>query len=170
MEFQDLVRKRYSARAYLSKPIEDEKLKLVMEAARVAPSSRNIQAWKFIVVREPDLRQQMMRAANDQAFVGDAPVIIAGVTLEPDHYMRCDIPAGVVDLSIALDHLTLQAAELGLGTCWIGSFYQDKVKKILQIPEKYKVVSLITLGYPADDPQPKSRKPLKDIVSYERFE
>jgi nitroreductase len=96
-------------------------------------------------------------------------VVIAAVALNPDHIMRCGVPSYPVDLAIAVDHMTLKAVEEGLGSCWIGHFDQEKVKEILQIPKEYKVVVLLTLGYPADSPKPKDRKSLEDIVSYEIF-
>ncbi|MBN2543343.1 nitroreductase family protein [bacterium] len=169
MTVREAIMSRYSVRAYKSEPIEDEKLELVLDAARLAPSASNAQEWKFIVVKEPQLRESMIEAAHDQVFVGEAPVIIVGVSLDPEHLMRCGVSAGVVDLTIAIDHITLQAAELGLGTCWIGSFYQDKVKRLLNIPDEYKVISLTPLGYPADKPKPKSRKKLDEIIVYNRF-
>ena len=170
MTVREAIENRYSVRAYKPDHIEEEKLELVLDAARLAPSSRNSQAWKFIVVKDPQLKTAMIEAAHNQKFVGEAPVIIVGVTLEPEHIMRCGVPAGAVDLAIAIDHITLQAVELGLGTCWIGSFYQDKVRKLLQIPQKYKVISLTPLGYPADKPGLKSRKSLDEIIAYDRFD
>jgi nitroreductase len=80
--------------------------------------------------------------------------------------MRCGVPAHYIDIAIALTHMHLQAVEEGLGTCWIGSFYQDKVKKVLNLPEDAEVVQLMTLGYPAEDPPERPRLPLKEIVKY----
>ncbi|MFW5985899.1 MAG: nitroreductase family protein, partial [Halanaerobiales bacterium] len=96
--------------------------------------------------------------------------VIAGVGLNPDDIMTCDVPTYAVDLSIALDHLTLTAVEKGLGTCWIGAFNQEKVKEILGIPDKYKVVSIMPLGYPADSPRPKDRKDFDQVVCFDKFE
>ena len=83
--------------------------------------------------------------------------------------MSSGVPAFAVDLAIAVDHMTLKATEEGLGTCWIGAFSQEKVKKVLEIPERYKVVVLLPLGFPADTPEPKSRKNIEEIVCYENF-
>jgi len=96
-------------------------------------------------------------------------VVIAAVALQPEYVMRCEVPAYAVDLAIAVDHMTLVAVEEGLGTCWIGAFYQDEVKRILNIPREYKVVALLPLGFPADTPGEKYRKPLNEIVCYEVF-
>jgi nitroreductase len=169
MDVMKVIKERRSVRAYQNKPIPEEKLKLILEAARLAPSASNRQQWRFIVVQDPKRRELLMKAAGNQRFVSQAPVVIAAVALNPDYIMRCGVPSYPVDLAIAVDHMTLKAVEEGLGSCWIGHFDQEKVKEILQIPKKYKVVVLLTLGYPADSPKPKDRKSLEDIVSYEIF-
>ncbi len=169
MELMETIKKRRSVRAYKSQEISDETLDKILEAARLAPSASNRQPWKFIVVRDPKKRQELAKASRNQLFVGEAPVVIAGVALNPDRVMRCEVPAYAVDLSIALTHITLAAADEGLGTCWIGAFWQEEAKKILGVPDEYKIVGLMPLGYPADSSGEKMRKPLKDIVCYERF-
>ncbi len=169
MDVRNAIKNRFSVRSYLNKPVEDEKLALVLDAARLAPSARNKQSWKFIVIKDKIIRQKLIDAAAGQQFVAEAPVVIAAVSTEPSYVMRCGIPAYSVDLAIAVDHMTLQAVELGLGTCWIGAFYQDKVKEILQIPDEYKVVALLPLGYPARSPAEKLRKSKNEVVIYEKF-
>ena len=169
MDVRNAIKNRFSVRSYLNKPVEDEKLALVLDAARLAPSARNKQSWKFIVIKDKIIRQKLIDAAAGQQFVAEAPVVIAAVSTEPSYVMRCGIPAYSVDLAIAVDHMTLQAVELGLGTCWIGAFYQDKVKEILQIPDEYKVVALLPLGYPAGLSAEKNRKSKDDVFSYEKF-
>ena len=169
MDVMEAIEKRRSVRSYQNKPVSEEKLKKILEAARLAPSAKNLQSYKFIVVKDQKLREKLMEAAANQSFVGEAPVVIVGVSLNPDYVMTCKIPAYPIDVAIALDHITLAATEEGLGTCWVGKFYQDKVKEILNIPEKYKVVALLALGYPADSPDIKYRKPLKELVCYDTF-
>jgi len=169
MDVMEAIEKRRSVRSYQNKPVSEEKLKKILEAARLAPSAKNLQSYKFIVVKDQKLREKLMEAAVNQSFVGEAPVVIVGVSLNPDYVMTCKIPAYPIDVAIALDHITLAATEEGLGTCWVGKFYQDKVKEILNIPEKYKVVALLALGYPADSPDIKYRKPLKELVCYDTF-
>ena len=169
MDVMEAIRKRRSVRSYRKDPVPDEKLKKILEAARLAPSAKNLQSYKFIVVKDQKLRDKLMEAAANQSFVGEAPVVIVGVSLNPDYVMTCKIPAYPIDVAIALDHITLAATEEGLGTCWVGKFYQDKVKEILNIPEKYKVVALLALGYPADSPDIKYRKPLEELVCYDTF-
>lgn len=169
MTVRDAIRDRYSVRSYLNKPVEGEKLTLILDAARLAPSANNRQNWKFIVVRDKKTRERLAEAAANQEFIAEAPVVIVAVSTEPSHIMRCEVPAYAVDVAIAVDHMTLQAVELGLGTCWIGAFYQSKVKEILQIPDRCKVVALLPLGYPACPCVEKYRNSLKEIVSYEKF-
>jgi len=169
MEVKEAIQARRSVRAYQDREVPEEKIKKVLEAAQLAPSANNRQPWKFIVVRDPQLREQLARAAANQSFVGEAPVIIVAVALQPEYIMTCGVPSYPVDLAIAVDHMSLSAVDEGLGTCWIGAFYQDEVKKILNIPEKYKVVTLLPLGFPADKPGSKFRKPLEEIVCYETF-
>ena len=147
----------------------EEKLKRVLEAGRLAPSAHNYQAWKFVVVKEPERRKKLAEAANNQTFVGEAPVRIVAVALSPEYMIPCEVPVYAVDLAIAVDHMTLTATEEGLGTCWIGAFSQKEVRRILGIPSQYKVVALLPLGFPADLPKPKIRKKLEEIVRYETF-
>ncbi len=169
MTVMEAIEKRRSVRAYKKDPIPEEKLLRVLDAARLAPSANNRQAWKFVVVKDEEKRKKLIKAAANQSFVGEAPVVIAAVALNPTHVMRCEVPSYAVDLAIAVDHMTLVAVEEGLGTCWIGAFYQDEVRKILNIPEKYKVVALLPLGFPADSPGKKYRKSLEEIVCYDTF-
>ena len=170
MELMEAIEKRSSIRAYEDKPVPEEKLLKVLEAARLAPSGRNSQAWKFVVVRDDKRRQALGRASGGQRHVHMAPVIIVAVATEPELVMTCGVHAYPVDLAIAIDHMTLAAVDLGLGTCWIGAFSQDEVKDILGVPEKFEVVSLLTLGYPNEAGRPKTRKALEEIVCYDKFE
>jgi len=169
MNVFEAIKTRRSVRSYKDRDIEEEKLKKILEAARLAPSAKNLQQWKFVVVREREKRKKLAEAANRQDFIGEAPVVIAAVSLNPNNVMGCGVPSYPVDLAIAVDHMTLQAVEEGLGTCWIGAFDQEKVKEILKVPEDYKVVVLLPLGYPADTPKPKLRKNLEEIISFEEF-
>ncbi len=169
MELKEVIKKRQSIRSYLDKPVPEEKLRSVLEAARLAPSASNRQPWKFIVVREKGRRQQLGEAANSQTFVGEAPVVIAAVATRPEHVMSCGVPSYPVDLAIAVDHITLAAVDEGLGTCWIGAFSQEKVREILKIPDRYRVVTLFPLGFPKEERKTKIREPLQEIVCYETF-
>lgn len=169
MDVAEAIKKRRSVRAYKPDPIPEEKLRKVLEAARLAPSAHNAQEWKFIVVKDETKRKKLAEAALGQSFVAEAPVVIAAISLNPKHDMASDIPAYAIDLAIAVDHMTLQATEENLGCCWVGAFWQEKVKEILEIPKDYKVVILLPLGFSADQPGPKIRKNLEEIVCYEKF-
>jgi nitroreductase len=170
MELMEAIRKRNSIRAYKNQPVPEDKLQKVLEAARLAPSGRNAQDRKFVVVRDKALRQALGRATGGQPHVLAAPVIIAAVATDPESTMPCGVLAYPVDLAIAIDHMTLAATDLGLGTCWIGAFSQERVKNILGVPERLKVVSLLTLGYPNETGRPKIRKTLEEIICYDRYE
>lgn len=168
MELMQAIRARRSIRSYLDRPVEEEKLLAVLEAGRLAPSARNMQDWRFIVVSDPATRQRLAEAARDQQFVAQAPLVIAACGTS-DLVMTCGQPAYAIDVAIALDHMTLAAASLGLGSCWIGAFYEDRVKQILAVPPEVRVVALLPLGYPADMPAPRPRKSLEDIAAREHW-
>jgi nitroreductase len=166
---QDAIRSRYSVRAYQDRPVEQDKLLAVLEAARLAPSGGNRQPWKFVVVRDAQTRGAMMAACSGQAFIGQAPVVIAAVGTMSDRVMKCQVPGDPVDVAIAIDHMTLAAVELGLGTCWVGAFDQDAVRRVLGVPDSAKVIEVLALGYPADKPRAKDRKAMEEIVCWERW-
>lgn len=168
MDVMKAIAQRYSCRAYKDKPVEEEKLSQILEAARLAPSARNFQDWRFVVVTDPQTRKQMMAAARNQAFVGQAPVVIAACSAS-SHVMRCGQPVGPIDVSIALEHIALTATSLGLATCWVGSFVPEEVRGILGIPSEVIVVELMTLGYPADAPKQPDRLLLDQITCREKW-
>ena len=170
MNVVDAIRTRKSVRKYLSKPVEDEKLTAVLEAGRLAPSAGNRQEWRFVVVRDAETRKKVAEAANKQTFVGEAPAVVVACAETDGRIMMCGQPCYPIDVAIALDHIALAAAELGLGTCWIGAFDEKKVKEILGIPEKIRVVELMPIGY-ASDPSPveKSRLSFDVIVKHEHW-
>jgi len=170
VEVVEALRPRKSVRSYLEKPVEPELLNKVLEAARLAPSARNDQEWRFVVVTDADKRRRLATEASNQPFMAEAPVIIAACAQTDGRVMRCGQTAYPIDVAIAVDHLTLAAAALGLGTCWIGAFNAPAARQILGIPEQIQVVELLLLGYPRDPaPAPKSRLPLSQIVHWERW-
>lgn len=171
MDVVDAVRNRRSVRSYQDRSVPPEKLERILEAARMAPSASNKQDWRFVVVIENRAKDRIYEVAKKQRFIKEAPVVVAGVTTDPGYIMTCGVPSGYVDVSIALDHISLLATEEGLGTCWIGAFDQEEVCSILEIPDDYEVVALMTLGYPEKPLESisKSRKSLQDVVDYEVF-
>ncbi|MHC4072334.1 MAG: nitroreductase family protein [Planctomycetota bacterium] len=168
MTVLEAIRKRYSCRAYQERSIEQEKLDSILEAARLAPSARNMQDWRFVVVTDSQTKRRVAEVTNRPDVFAKAGVIIAACS-NSDYVMRCGQAIGPIDVSIALEHICLQATELGLGTCWIGAFDTEKVRTILGIPADIAVIELMTVGYPADNrPEPK-REPMEKIVSYESW-
>jgi len=164
MDVSRAISQRYSCRHYEDKPIEEKKLEAVLEAARQAPSAKNLQDWRFVVVTDREMRKKLAAAANGQTFLEDAGAIIVACTVS-NHVMRCGQAIGPIDVSIALEHMCLQATELGLATCWIGSFYPDKVKPLVGIPADVNIIELLAVGYPSDEPKAHRREPIESIVS-----
>lgn len=169
MDVLTAIKERRSVRKYLSKPVEEEKLLRVLEAARLAPSANNKQEWKFIVVRDSKKIERMVDAVNGQSFVGQAPVIIVCCGLDPKGVMSCGQPRHSVDVSIATAYMLLEAHVQGLGTCWLGNFDEQKVRDLLEIPDNVRVVSITPLGYPEVHPGRRPRKAMEEIVSYDKF-
>ena len=170
MDVLSAIQGRRSIRKYSSKPVEEEKLLKVLEAARLSPSARNLQEWKFIVVRNEETKAKLTEATLGQDFVGQAPIIIVACGTDPEGIMKCGQYRYTVDLSIAMAYMILEAYEQGLGTCWLGRFDKNRVKEILGIPEKVRVVAMTPLGYPAENPAPRPRKKLEEIVCYDKYE
>ncbi len=168
MDILSAIKGRRSIRKYSSRPVEDKKLLRVLEAARLSPSARNQQKWKFIVVKDSEIREELTEAIG-QPFVGEAPVILVCCGTEPESIMRGGQPRYTVDLSIATAYMILEAYMQGLGTCWLGSFDESMVKDVLDIPEKVRVVAITPLGYPAESPVQKPRKGLEEIISYDKY-
>lgn len=170
MDLYEAIRTRKSVRSYEDRPVPEDSLERVLEAARMAPSAKNLQEWRFVLARDPEVRRRLAAAASGQSFVAEAPIVIA-CCAETDHRrMRCGLESYPIDVAIAIDHLTLAAAGEGLGTCWIGSFDPRKVRETLGIPETIEVVELLPLGYPKDPtPEAKSRLPLAEIVHYDSW-
>jgi nitroreductase len=170
MDVCTAIQQRHSVRAYQPTDVEEDKLKKVLEAARLSPSASNRQEWKFIIVRNKETKKKLAKAAFGQSFIAEAPIVIVACGIEPKAIMGCGQPAYTGDVSIACSFMILQAYELGLGTCWIGAFKEDETKKILNIPEHVRVVAITPLGYPDEPPSRKYRKNLDQIVCFEKSE
>ena len=166
MNIFDTIAKRYSVRSYQDKKVEPEKLASIFSAVRLAPSARNAQEWRFIVVTDPELREKVA-AAGGQPFLKQCPVIVVACAETDRRLMKCGEQAYSVDLAIGVDHLLLAATAMGLGTCWIGSFDPVMVREALDIPDTVPVTALVSLGYAADEGKPaneKPRLPLQEIL------
>ena len=169
MTILEAVRKRYSCRAYQERAVEQEKLDEIFEAARLAPSARNLQDWRFVVVKDKETKIKVAEAANNQRFLEDAGVIVVGCS-NSDNVMRCGQAIGPIDVAIGLEHMALQATELGLGTCWIGSFFPEKVRPILGIPEDVAIIELMAIGYAADEQKVQKREAIENVLCYEKWQ
>ena len=171
MDVMEAIRKRRSIRSWQDKPVEKEKLDRVLEAGRLAPSANNRQPWRFVVVTEEATRKKLATAANDQTFVGQAPVVLVGCAVETDRVMACGQHCYPIDVAIAMTNMTLAAVAEGLGTCWIGAFQEDQVKQVLGIPEEVRVVELMPLGYPSNpETGPGSRKTAEEFRVFEQWD
>ena len=170
MSFIDLVMKRHSVRSYKDVPVEKEKILQILEAVRNAPSATNAQPWHFIVVTDKKLKDEIAETYPREWFK-QAPVVIVACGDHSRSWKRkdgkdhCDI-----DIAIAVDHLTLVATELGLGTCWVCAFDSEKCHKVLNLPQDLEPIVLIPLGYPDEKEQrEKKRKNIEEIVSWNGF-
>ena len=179
MTLDEIIQARRSVRAYSARPVRREDILAICEAARLAPSACNSQTWRFVAVTDPSRIQRLcdegMRPVVRNKWLRTAPVIIAGCS-------QLDIVANRIgtgvtgieyyqmDLGIAMEHMVLKATELGLGTCWIGWFNENKVKEVLQIPRRVRVTALLSVGHPEEPlPEARSRKPLDKILFFEQW-
>jgi len=169
MDFLALAKKRYSVRGYSDKPIEETLLNEILDAGRYAPSACNNQHWHFIVIRDPEKRAALFDTYPKEWFT-NAPVIIV-VCVEPAKaWNRMDGKNYAdVDGAIAMDHMTLSAASLGLGTCWIGAFNPPKLRELLQLPDGIEPLAMTPLGYPTAPPRNLGRKERSEIIHYEQW-
>lgn len=169
MEFRELIERRFSVRSYKSDPVEDDKLVRVLDAARLAPSAANRQPYQFLVVHTEGRRDEMQHIYNRDWFL-EAPIVIFACGLIDEAWRRDDGKSYIdIDVSIAMDHLILAAADEGLGACWIGSYDEEAVRAILGIPDRVRIVAMTPLGYPAIAAAPKERKSLEELVRYEEW-
>lgn len=170
MDFSRLLEDRYSVRAYGPDPVEDEHLRQVLDAARLAPTACNLQAFQLIVVHTKGREEELKRIYRQGWFV-QAPLVICICALPEKNWIRSYDGKNFsdVDAAIVMDHFILAAANVGLGTCWIGAFDPEATREILGLPDDVEPVAFTPLGYPADRPGPKRRKPLSDLVRYEHW-
>jgi nitroreductase len=169
MDFNELINKRYSVRAYQSDPVEEEKLQKVLHAARLAPTAANRQPFQFIVIHTAGREADLRRIYKADWFC-KAPLVICACAVPSQAWSRMDHKNySEVDVTIAMDHLILAAADLGLGTCWVAAFNPTAAREVLQLPEGIEPIAFTPLGYPADQLGAKKRKPLSELVRYERW-
>ena len=176
---QRILRGRRSIRRFLPAPVEPEKLRACLEAARIAPSAHNVQPWRFIVVDDPDLKERLTSVAfsgiySASKFAAQAPVLLVILAKPAGGVVRLGskiqgVPYFLLDIGIAGEHVILQAEELGLASCWMGWFDYRQVRKVLAIPRAFKVVAMMPLGYAEKRPQREPpRKAFDDIVAFNK--
>ena len=169
MNFNELIKKRYSVRAYKSDCVEEEKLQQVLEAARLAPTAANRQPFQFIVIHTKGKEAELKRIYEPDWFT-QPPLVICVCATPAQAWSRIDKKNyAEVDATIAMDHLILAAADLGLGTCWIAAFNPTAAREVLALPDNVEPVAFTPLGYPADEPREKRRKTISQLVRYERW-
>ena len=169
MSFLELVGKRYSVRAYKPDTVDDDRLQQVLEAARLAPTAANRQPFRLIVTHTAGKEADLRRVYDREWFV-QAPLVICACGIAEETWVRGDAKSYLdVDVAIAMDHLIMAAADLGLGTCWIGAFDRTAAREVLGIPDSVEPIIFTPLGYPADQPRPKKRRPLDELVKYESW-
>ena len=170
MEYSDLIAARYSVRAYRPEPVEDEKLQAVLEAARLAPTAANRQPFQLVVLHTAGREAEIGQIYHRPWFV-QAPLVIAVCAVASQAWVRDSdrFNARLIDAAIVADHLILAATNLGLGTCWIAAFKVEAARSVLHLPADVEPVIFTPLGYPADQPGPKVRKPLAELVRYEHW-
>ena len=204
MDVSEAIRKRRSIRKFKPDPIPEEKIRLLLESARLAPSGTNTQPWRFIVIKDNDTKKKLQEAAHNQRHIGRAPVIIVCCAdlkafkefpervdelIEsgalPERTREVFIPylkkgmdtvtkdalmvAAAANVAIAVEHIVLQAVEIGLGTCWVRWYEDNKVKEILDIPEHVEVMALLPIGVPDEDPSRRPRLELDQLVNGEKY-
>ncbi len=160
MDVFDAVKERRSIRRYEGEPIEKEDIEKMVEAARWAPSAKNLQPWKLVIVQDPEILGELVTICQGQEFVSEAGAFIVGLTK--------DSKWSDIDLAIAMDHLSLEAVELGYGTCWIGSFDENELKRKLDFPEGYEPLVCMTVGVPGNEPKPPTKKTVEELVEWVR--
>lgn len=170
VEYAEVIRSRYSARSYRAVEVPEDVLQRVLEAFVLAPTAANRQALGLVVVRTDGREDDLRRIYRADWFAKEPPLIVAVCAVLDRCWMRKDGKCYAdVDAAIAMDHLILAAANEGLGTCWIGAFDAEAAREVLGLPEGVESIALTPLGYAADSPKPKVRKPLESLVHYEQW-
>lgn len=171
MNFLEHAKRRFSSRKYEDKPVEKEKLEQVLEAGRLAPSAVNFQPWRFIVARDEKLKADIC-STYKREWIQKAPAIIVICGVHSEAWMRADGKDHCdIDVAIAVDHMTLAAEELGLGTCWVCNFDSMQLSRVLNLPKDTEAVVLLPIGYPTETPDTdrheKLRKPREEIIFWD---
>lgn len=162
MKLFEAIKTRRSIRAYTEQKIDETLLLKVLDAARIAPTAANRQNLKFVII-EGERVKDFVPLCRDQEFVGQASHLLVCCATDKESKWKD------VDVAIAVDHMTLRAHELGLGTCWIGAFHPEEVAEAINLPDEAKVVAILTIGYPAEPGTMRDRKDMDEIISYDKY-
>lgn len=173
MDTLEAIETRRSVRKYLDRPVEFEKLTTILDAARKAPSAGNLQTWRFVMVTEKNLIKQVATYSVEQYWIATAPVLILVCTVPEKHELYYGLRGkrlyAVQDCAAAIQNLMLAATDLGLGTCWVGAFEEDKIKSLFEIPPDIRPQAIITLGYPDEVLEPRVLDPIENQVYFNRW-
>ena len=169
MDIVPEILNRFSVREFTAGPVEKSKIENIINAGTLAPSAKNRQEWRFIIVQKPELKEKIKDASFGQDFVGQAAAIIAVCTTNIDYIMPNGELSYPIDCTFAASHMMLQATREGLGSCCITTFDNEDVKRILQLPFKMKIVMLILVGHTKAQPVDKSRKKIGRVSSYNHW-
>ena len=175
MDVLDAIRSYRPCAQYQSRPVPPEKLKNILAAARLAPSQRNLQPWRFVVVQDDERKRLLAQASNRGKLIAEAPAVIVAFAVEEDIPVTIGvyISAYPLDVAVAVDHLQLAATAEGLGSAWIIEFNEEKVRNVLHVPEGIHPIGIIPVGYPADTngsaPPDDGRKSPDEIIAYNEY-
>jgi len=168
----DAIKTRRSIRIFKPDPVDEQDLQTILEAGRWAPSAGNLQPCYFVVVREEEQRKKVREAALDQDALATAPVIIV-VCADPQRSSKYGERGMnhfcLLDCANAAENMLLAAQALGYGSCWMGGFSEGRMKKVLELPADFRVVAVIPIGRPGEAPEPRDRRPLSDLVRWDRW-
>jgi len=166
MSLIDSILSRRSIRKYEPRDIPEDILRQILEVGRQAPSAVNRQPIRFVIVNDHEIAKEFSSDLFNR-FIKDAPAVIVGCA---DVNSLLTGKWAVVDATIAMQNMVIAAWTLGVGSCWIGAFNEKKVKEALKVPDKWRVVALITLGYPAEQPKPKKKKAFEELFNFNCFQ
>ncbi len=172
MDFSELITKRYSCRQYASDPIEESMINLVLEAGRLAPTAANRQPFQIIIIQTEKHQAEELKKIYPKDWFVQPPIILCICSLPEQAWTRKKYDHrnySLVDAAIVFDHITLQAADLGLGTCWVGDFDPLYARDYLKLPANVEPVAFTPLGHPLDEPRVKNRKNLAEIIRHESW-
>jgi len=173
LEVFEAIKTRRSIRAFTNQEVSEEEVRRLIEAARHAPSAGNIQPWEFIIVRDPQRKRMLAAAALNETFIEEAPVVIVvcadEIQSDGGYGARGVTLYCLQDTAAATQNILLAACALGLGTCWVGAFYEEEVRKVLNVPRGVRPVAIVPVGHPAEKPGPRQKRPITEIIHYETF-